>query len=208
MAKTAACISYAVLFATFLVCVGGILAVVVTLAISSDKPSFPILEFQINSAFVNPFNVSNSHLTAYWDFSIIIKKIDTSPPLICQDVKASVSLNNVLVSSTQLQNLSFSDTYLGNSRWYGVADEKNFQVNFVSSGVPINQTSIEDGIRDGFFTLSFNFSYTGSMKVDKRSSEKVKDVTVLCENLKVASINNYSYIQGSFPLKCAIHNHQ
>ncbi|WCJ26400.1 hypothetical protein M5689_008218 [Euphorbia peplus] len=172
-------------------------------------PKFPVPTFKLNSASVNSFNLSDSHLTAYWDISITIKTTDSSA-LKCEDVKASVLLNNVVVSSTYIQNLSFRNTKpLGD---YG--DEKNLRVNLASSNVPINQDVNVGGIRDGSLSFSFNFSYLGTINEDKiilwyvKKSEKVQHVVVLCENFNVVFANNDPYIEGSFPFTCInIHHH-
>ncbi|WCJ26401.1 hypothetical protein M5689_008219 [Euphorbia peplus] len=175
----------------FFVTLGIAFGIIVSISMYVNRLTFPKTTFQIDSALLNSFNISDSHLTANWNFSITVKKTDSSA-LNCEKVEVSLLLNDVVVSSMPVQDLSFKEKD---------ADEKTFKVNLTSSDVLVNGTES--------LSLSLNISYLGTMKEQDfgdlwftKKSEKVQHVVMLCENLKVVSVSNYFSLQASFPFMC------
>ncbi|WCJ26399.1 hypothetical protein M5689_008217 [Euphorbia peplus] len=158
-----------------------------------DSQKFKVPIFEINSAIVYPYDMSynffadSPSLTANWNLSITVKTQDS---FILEDVKGSIWLKNVLVSSTAVEGFSLNVTGKQESV------EKKFQVNLVSSGVPINHSmwKVLHGERDkeNALTFSFNLSYVGTMRLRRFKIRKIiKHVNVLCD-VKVVFVNSFT----------------
>ncbi|WCJ23368.1 hypothetical protein M5689_005397 [Euphorbia peplus] len=157
------------------------------------SPDFPKPILVINPAFVYPFDISSSsssncsHLSSSWNISISLI-IKTNFRFICEHVQASILLDNMVVSSTPVKDLSFEYN-----------EENKFRVNLASSNVMINraleETLNRDKVKDGVLNLSFMLSYIGNRGgrpslFSKWDWETTKGAVVLCENVRLIFATN------------------